>query len=225
MTWRVCQEAKKCPNVYLWLWSFTTTACSYMPEIQWICLCLFCTCNVYSFAFGILSNRWSSKSPHFAWHSSTWALGQAEPILDLHNVHLCPSPGPSLSTPSNLTFLKTFHTVYHVNASDLQSWSDPDARRCLFRKPAWSRLLSEVSVFVTWLWFFTFASWNTGWCRKSGTDSWYFHQALIAMSLMLKVICSTTLNKTHDERYHWQNCNWQDVFRVEATKHWELRAG
>ena len=160
MTWRVCQEAKKCPNVYLWLWSFTTTACSYMPEIQWICLCLFCTCNVYSFAFGILSNRWSSKSPHFAWHSSTWALGQAEPILDLHNVHLCPSPGPSPSTPSNLTFLKTFHTVYHVNASDLQSWSDPDARRCLFRKPAWSRLLSEVSVFVTWLWFFAFASWK-----------------------------------------------------------------
>ena len=46
-----------------------------MPEIQWICLGLFCTCNVYSFAFGILSNRWSSKSPHFAWHSSTWALG------------------------------------------------------------------------------------------------------------------------------------------------------
>ena len=46
-----------------------------MPEIQWICLCLFCTCNVYSFAFGILSNRWSSKSPHFAWHSSTQAGG------------------------------------------------------------------------------------------------------------------------------------------------------
>ena len=54
-------------------------------------------------------------------HSGTWALGQAEPILDLHNVHLCPSPGPSPSTPSNLTFLKTFHTVYNVNASDLQS--------------------------------------------------------------------------------------------------------
>lgn len=65
---------------------------------------------------------------------------------------------------------------------------------------------------------------NTGWCQKSETDSWYFHQALIAMSLMLKVICSTTLNKTNDERYHWQYCNWQDVFRVEATKHWELRA-
>ena len=93
-------------------------------------------------------------------HSGTWALGQAEPILDLHNVHLCPSPGPSPSTPSNLTFLKTFHTVYNVNASDLQSWSDPDARRCLFRKPAWSRLLSEVSVFVTWLWFFAFATWQ-----------------------------------------------------------------
>ena len=93
-------------------------------------------------------------------HSGTWALGQAEPILDLHNVHLCPSPGPSPSTPSNLTFLKTFHTVYNVNASDLQSWSDPDARRSLFRKPAWSRLLSEVSVFVTWLWVFAFASWK-----------------------------------------------------------------
>ena len=55
---------------------------------------------------------------------------------------------------------------------------------------------------------------NTGWCQKSETDSWYFHQALIAMSLRFKVICPTTLNKTHDERSHWQNCNWQDVFRV-----------
>ena len=190
MTWRVCQEAKKCPNVYLWLWSFTTTACSYMPEIQWICLQLFCTCNVYSFAFGILSNRWSSKSPHFAWHSSTWALRQDFP----HCLSCECKRSPKLIRPGRKAVFISETSLVTVA---LRSVCFRDV--ALVFRFCQLTILGDVRI------------------QKPIRDIFIRHSLQWAS-------CSTTLNKTHHERFHWQYYNWHNVFRVEATKHWELRA-
>ena len=155
-------------------------------------------------------------------HSSTWALGHSgrrSPywICTMFISALHPAPAHLLHQTIHSSRLSTLSIMWMQAISKVEQTRTQGgvyfgnqlghgcSQKCLFSWRGFGFSLLPAD--------------NTGRCQNSETDSWYFHQAL-----MFKVICSTTLNKTHHGRYHWQYCKWHDVFRVEATKHWELRA-